>query len=49
MSLCEDTGFESRDLCTIVSLKGVALLIDLHHKSSDESETEIEDDDISVF
>ena len=33
----------------VVSLKGVALLTGLHHKNSDGSETEIEDDDISVF
>ena len=33
----------------VVSLKGVALLTRLHHKSKDGSETEIEDVDISVF
>ena len=33
----------------VVSLKGVALLTNLNHKSRDGSETEIEDDDISVF
>ena len=33
----------------VVSLKGVALLTDLYHKSSDGSETEIEDNYIFVF
>ena len=33
----------------VVSLKGVALLTDLHHENSYGSETEIEDDDIFVF
>ena len=58
MSLHEDTGFERSGLSTtvmhpkknhVVSLNGVALLTGVHHKSSNGSETEIEDVDISVF
>ena len=44
---CKDQGVNHIKL--LFFLKRIVLLTDMHHKSSDGSETDIEDDDISVF